>query len=62
MPRLVEYQCHNCGEVSEEIFGDTESQPKYREANCPKCGSSMIRSWNVKKNSQCWRHNDRGGV
>lgn len=55
MAKLAEYKCVSCGKKVEELFSDTEEQPKYLEEDCPDCGGSMKRDWNIKKNSQCWR-------
>lgn len=55
--RLVEYKCEHCHKCYEELFKDTEEQPEILDMPCPECGTegSLRRSWNIKKNSQCWR-------
>ena len=55
MPKFVDYECEECGNVYEEIFNDTEPQPQVLEEVCTKCGGNMKRGLNLKNNCQIWR-------
>lgn len=62
MARLVVYTCENCGKKVEEIFNDTEEQPKSLEAACG-CGGKLTKNNNdnLKDNCHRWSYLDRGG-
>lgn len=62
MAKIVDYVCENCEGVVEELFNDTEEQPKILDRVCPKCKGSLKRGLNFKSNCQVWSWNDRGSI
>lgn len=60
MAKIVEYVCLNeacCGSTVEDIFNDTEEQPKiHPELKCEHCGGQLTRGDNIKNNCQVWKN------